>query len=344
MANMKKYYDMAIVLSCVILMAGCKRQETSAPVPVSVKVVAVKHSVVSGGQTFSGTMEESTGSTLSFPVAGTIQSVMVSEGQRVSKGDLIATLNEASLRDAHDAAAATLEQAEDAYRRMKQLYDSHSLPEMQWVEAQSKLKQAQSVERIAAKNLSDGRLYAPFSGAISEKSVEVGHNVVPGQPVVRLVTINQVKVCVSIPENEIAHINIGQMVNISVSALNGKRFSGKIVEKGIMAHPLSRSYEVKAIIGNPSGELMPGMICTMSIDNGKTNSAIILPISVIQTDERNRTFVWVNDNGKARKKIVQTGLLTRNGVVVSSGISGGDEVIVEGQQKVSEGMDIIAKQ
>lgn len=166
----------------------------------------------------------------------------------------------------------------------------------------------------------------------------------PGLPVVRLVTINQVKVCVSIPENEISHIKTGQLVNISVSALDGKTFSGKIVEKGIVAHPLSRSYEVKALIDNPSGELMPGMICTLNIVDEKTGSAIILPTSVIQTDERNRTFVWVNNNGKAQKKVVQIGALTRNGVMILSGVSTDDKVIVEGQQKVSEGMDITDKE
>lgn len=237
-----------------------------------------------------------------------------------------------------------LTQAEDAYLRMKQLHDAGSLPEIQWVEVQSKLKQAQSAEAISKKNLADGKLYAPFSGIISEKSVEVGHNVMPGLPVVRLVTINQVKVCVSIPENEISHIKTGQLVNISVSALDGKTFSGKIVEKGIVAHPLSRSYEVKALIDNPSGELMPGMICTLNIVDEKAGSAIILPTSVIQTDEQNRTFVWVNNNGKAQKKVVQIGALTRNGVMILSGVFTDDKVIVEGQQKVSEGMDITDKE
>lgn len=334
-----------VTLCCLaLIITGCKQQEVRESHPVNVTIMKVMPENFSGEQEFSGTVEESSGSTLSFPVVGTVQQIRVEAGQRVAKGQLIAILDEVSLKSAYAAAAAMLEQAEDAYQRMKQLHDAGSLPEIQWVEVQSKLRQAQSAEAIAKKNLVDGRLYAPFSGVISEKSVEVGHNVMPGQPVVRLVTINPVKVRVSVPENEISNLDKEQSVSVCVSALNGKRFSGKIVEKGITAHPLSRSYDVKAIIGNPSGELMPGMICTMSIDNGKTNSAIILPISVIQTDERNRTFVWVNDNGKARKKIVQTGLLTRNGVVVSSGISGGDEVIVEGQQKVSEGMDIIAKQ
>lgn len=304
----------------------------------------INPTVFSGEQEYSGTIEESSGSTLSFPVAGTVQQIQVEAGQRVTKGELIAVLDEATLRNAYEASFALLTQAEDAYQRMKQLHDAGSLPEIQWVEVQSKLKQAQSAEAISKKNLDDGRLYAPFSGAISEKSVEVGQNVIPGQSVVRLVTINQVKVCISVPENEISHIHTGQPVNVSVQALDGKTFSGKIIEKGIVAHPLSRSYEVKALVDNLSGELMPGMICTMGIGNEEAGTAIMLPASVIQTDEQNRTFVWVNESGKALKRIVETGTLTRNGVVISSGLSTGDEVILEGQQKVSKGMDITTKE
>lgn len=339
-----KHCSMAVLCCLALFMTGCKQQEVRESTPVKVTVMKVTPVTFSGEQEFSGTVEEASGSTLSFPVAGTVQQIRVTAGQRVAKGELIAVLDEVTLRNAYEAASALLLQAEDAYQRMKQLHDAGSLPEIQWIEVRSKLKQAQSAEAISKKNLADGRLCVPFTGIISEKNVEVGHNVMPGQPVVRLVTINQVKVCVSVPENEISQINMGGSVNVSVSALNGKTFSGKIVEKGIMAHPLSRSYEVKALIDNPSGELMPGMICTMGIENGETNSAIILPVSVIQTDEQNRTFVWVNEGGKARKKRIQLGTLTRNGVVIQSGLSVGDEVIVEGQQKVSEGMDITAKE
>lgn len=339
-----KHCSLAALCCLALFMTGCKQQEVRESHPVKVTVMKVTPVTFSGEQEFSGTVEEASGSTLSFPVAGTVQQIRVTAGQRVAKGELIAVLDEATLRNTYEAASALLLQAEDAYQRMKQLHDAGSLPEIQWTEVQSKLKQAQSAEAISKKNLADGRLYAPFSGVISEKSVEVGHNVMPGQPIVHLVTINQVKVCVSVPENEISQINMGRSVNVSVSALNGKTFSGKIVEKGIVAHPLSRSYEVKALIDNRSGELMPGMICTMGIENGETNSVIILPASVIQTDEQNRTFVWVNEGGKARKKRVQTGTLIRNGVVIQSGLSASNEVIVEGQQKVSEGMDVTAKE
>ena len=83
-------------------------------------------------------------------------------------------LDATSVRSSYDAAKAALVQAEDAYRRMEELHAKGSLPEIKWVEVQSKLQQARSMEEMARKNLKDCKLYAPFSGVIADKSVEVG--------------------------------------------------------------------------------------------------------------------------------------------------------------------------
>ena len=120
---------------------------------------------------FSGTVQEENGSSLSFPLMGRVKSVKVDLGSRVRQGQLLATLDEVSMQNTYQAAKATLKQAEDAYQRMKELHEKGSLAEMKWVEVQSKLQQAQSMEAVARKNLTDCQLYAPFSGVIAEKSL-----------------------------------------------------------------------------------------------------------------------------------------------------------------------------
>lgn len=331
----QKYYLATLLLGTLV--TGCKQTgETTTVEPVKVKVLTVEEHPINGTQGFSGTVEEMTGSTLSFPVGGTVGTIAVTVGQRVAKGTLIAAVDEVTLQNTYNASVALLTQAEDAWQRLKQLHDNGSLPEIQWVEAQSNLKQAAASEQIARKNLSDCRLTAPFSGIISEKNVETGQNVMPGMSVVKLVTIQQVKVKVAVPENEIAQIKIGQTARITVAALENRMFEGKIIEKGVAANALSRSYEVKVLIDNPEQILMPGMICQMHIDKSESEAtAFILPVQVVQLDESNRSFVWVNTQGRAEKRMIQTGELTNRGVVVKNGLASGEEVIIEGQQKVS---------
>lgn len=328
-----------LLLLSALILTGCKdNKKQTETQPLQVKTMEVTQQPTTDGRTFPGTLEETVGTVLSFNVSGTLKSINVSTGTRVAQGQLIAVVDDATLKNSHDIALATLNQAKDAYARMKQLHDAGSLPEMQWVEVQSKLEQAQSAERISCKSLTDSRLYAPFSGVISEKNAEAGQNVLPGAPVVKLVKTQQVKVKVAVPENEISNIRVGGTATVSVSALSGKTFTGRIVEKGVAANPLTRSYDVKALLNNPTGELMPGMICDVSLSSSSSaKTVIMLPANIIQIDKDNREFVWTAVGGKAHKVYVATGDVTDRGVIVTSGLSAGDKVITEGQQKVSEG-------
>lgn len=339
--NKKISYSFLMALPLALFLSSCSQQESKATkAPVKVKTCIVEQSIIEGTQTYPGTVEETSGSSLSFPTMGTISGITVHEGQKVNSGQLIARLDETTLQSAYSTAEAMLAQAQDAYQRMKQLHDNNSLPEIQWVEVQSKLRQAQSAEEIARKNLSDSKLYAPFSGVISKKSVDNGQNVMPGQEVVKLVKIDNVKVCVPIPENEISGISIGDVVEIIVPALDNRTYSGTIVEKGIAANPITRTYDVKATVSNTDGVLMPGMLCSLYFDNRAELQSIIIPSNVIQLDDNNNCIVWINKGGKAEKRIVTTGILSDKGVQIISGLNKGDELILEGYQKVSENMSV----
>lgn len=329
------------LLVCVGLLTGCKQDVKSAERgPVKVVTEKVAATVIDGGQGFSGTVEEENGASLSFATAGTVSKIYVSEGQMVAQGALLAEVDPVTAQNAYDGALATREQAEDAYARMKQLHDAGSLPEIQWIEVQSKLKQAVAAEQIARKGLNDCKLYAPFGGFVAQKLVEVGQNAMPGVPVLKLVKIGQVKVKIAVPETEIASVRKGDKVAITVQALGGKKFEGTVAEKGVEANALSRSYDVKVAVANPQNELLPGMVCNAFLGEAASQQAIVLPSHVVLLDSDNRTFVWLNVGGKAVKRYVTIGEQTARGVVVSSGLAAGDAVITEGWQKVSEGMAV----
>lgn len=307
---------------------------------VKVEVQSVGDASASGMQ-YSGTIEEGSGAALSFPVSGTVTGIYVATGSHVRKGQLLAKLDASSMRNMYDAARATLDQAEDARQRMEKLYSKGSLPEMQWVEVESKLKQARSAEAVAAKNLRDCNLYAPFSGVVAEKTADEGQNVMPGMPVLKLVTSGTLKVSVPVPENEIAGVTEGCRAVVTVPALGDRRFDATVVEKGIMAHQLSRSYEVKLRIDGRDTDLMPGMVAEVTLVKKGTSDAVpVIPARVVQTDEHNRTFVWTVSNGKAMRRNVTCGAYRADGVEIVSGLIAGDRIIVEGHEKVCDGTPV----
>ncbi len=338
---------MLVLLMALVVCSSCsEKKENRAASAVKVKTMTVQPQTLSGEFHYSGTIEEISGTTLSFVGIGTVKSIHVSEGQFISKGQLVGVLDATSAQNAYETALAAKEQAMDAEQRMKMLHDAGSLPEIKWIEVQTKVRQALAAEQIARKGLADTKLYAPFSGFVSQKMVEVGTNVVMGMPVVKLVKIDRVNVRMNVPEEEVARLHKGDAVQISVGALSDRSFTGRITEKGVTADPVSRTYEVKAEIENSRHELLPGMICRATVGNAAKGDAqaamqaMTIPADIIQLDFDNRRFVWRVADGKAEKAYVSTGKMADGNVTINEGLKAGDRIIIEGQQKVSTGMSV----
>lgn len=342
---MKSINQIALALTAVMLSA-CNAENNkgqAADEAVRVEVTQVKAATADRTSRYSGTIEEENGSLLSFAVGGTVSRVLVDEGDRVGKGQLIATLDTEQLTHNHASAQAALAQAEDAYRRMEELHGKGSLPEIKWVEAQTTLQRARASEQMARKQLADCRLYAPFSGVISKKFAEKGQNVGAGTQIAKLVAVGRMKVKISVPESEMAQISIGQKADVTIEALGGASMQATVTEKGVAADPLSRSYDVKLNLPKADRKMLPGMVADVALRGGNASMVCILPAHIVQIDERNNEFVWLAVGGKAVKRIVTVGGFTADGVTVTSGLADGDMVITAGAQKVSEGMRVEIK-
>ncbi len=332
-----------VLLVSTVVITGCATETYGNKVhdSVNVRVCQVEKVPVEIQTEYFGTVEAVESMTLSFSSSGMLTDINVKEGSVVKKGQLIGVIDDLSLKNAYSISAAARNQAEDMYARMKLLYEKGSLSEMKWVEVQSKVEQARAQEQIAKKALDDTRLYAPVSGMVAARHVDEGQNMMPGMPVVNLVRTNQVKVFFSVPEKEISDIDLGRKVSISIPAAGGRIYEGAVSEKGVAADPLTRSYPVRVLIDNEDGSLLPGMLADVSLC-GESETAVLLPVSVIQIDSSNNTFVWTVRDGRAEKRYVTTGFNVADKVSVSSGLAEGDAVIVAGQQKVSEGMKVKA--
>ena len=331
-----KLWMLHVAMLCLVL-SGCtanqkKDQKTDY---VSVKTIKADANTHVVGKNYMGTIEEEDGANVSFGVVGTVVKVMVDEGQFVRKGQAMAEVDGQNVRNAHEISAATLNQAEDAYKRLKNLYDKGTLPEIKMVEMETALAKAKAAEAISRKSVDEIVLKAPFSGYVASSTVHVGASAVPGVTGFKLVKIDRVKVALSVPEKEIGKVNVGQKVSFTVSALGDQEFSGKIVSRGVTASAISHAYEVKAVVENHNHQLLPGMVCKVRLENTGGDYSIVVPQQAIQISGHEK-FVWIVKDGKAHRQGVTTGDVINEGVVVETGLMSGDEIIVEGQNKVSE--------
>ena len=327
-----------LICSCT----GKKEQETKAPIRVKTEVATTATS--SNGQTYVGIVEESEATAVSFTGMGVVKRMLVNEGQAVSRGQLIAEMDDTQARNLLSGAEAQMAQANDALERYKMLHDNGSLPEVQWVEIQSKVAQAKSQYEVARKNLADCRLVAPVSGIIGRKLVGTGETAMPSQAVVSILDISTVKVKVAIPEAEISGLGAGTSSIIKVDAINSS-FTGGRIEKGVQADALTHTYDIRISVANAERKLLPGMVASVAFGsgNGKEESGkLSVPVTAVQRKADGSLFVWaVSGDSTAHRTTVRTGEIMGNRIAITDGVSEGGRIVVEGYQKLSENTKVI---
>jgi RND family efflux transporter MFP subunit len=288
--------------------------------------------------TYPGNLAESQSLDLAFKYGGFLETLNVKEGSKVGKGQVLARVSSPTMESTLRSAQATLDQAQDAYDRLKKVHDNGSLPEIKWREMVANLEKAQSAVDLANAMLMENTITAPFSGTVTAVNVELGENVTPLKPAIRLISTQGLTVKISVPENEIQHIQIGEKADIVIPALNDRRYQGKVIEKGMTASLLTHSYPVKVLIEKPDTDLVPDMIGKVMLQ-ADISQGIVVPANAILINNEGK-FVWVVDGGRAtRRQVILNGYSGR-GVIVSEGLQAGDSIIVEGYQKVSEGMKV----
>lgn len=337
----------------MLMVCSCSEKKgDGVKAPTRVRTEVVGMSAANSQQKYVGIVEEHEATAVSFTGMGVVKRVLVNEGQVVSSGQLIAEMDDTQARNLLSGAEAQMNQANDALERYKMLHDNGSLPEVQWVEIQSKVAQAKSQYEVAKKNLGDCRLTAPVSGIIGKKLVGAGETALPSQAVVTILDISSVKVKVSIPEAEISGITALTPSTINVEAAQ-KQVNGGRIEKGIQADALTHTYEIRINVQNGDRKLLPGMVANVLFAHLGTvpdvpqaahegQSPCAVPVTAVQKRADGSLFVWtVTKDSTAHRAAVTTGETQGNRITISSGIENGQRVVTEGYQKLSEGTKVI---
>ena len=343
--SMKKI-KILLLLAIVMIGSACSnKKENRQKAPTQVKTEVVTAGGQMTNESYVGIVEENEATAVSFTGMGVVKRMLVREGQAVGRGQLLALMDDTQARNLLTGAEAQMAQAEDALQRYGMLHDAGSLPEVQWVEIQSKVAQARSQLAVAKKNLADCRLVAPVSGIIGRQQVKAGETAVPSQAVVTILDVSRVKVKVSVPEAEMNAITPHTPSMIIVEAA-GKKVSGGRIEKGVVADAMTHTYDIRINVPNGDRKLLPGMVAQVKLQPTPTpspreGSLTTLPITSVQRRPDGSLFVWTVDNQKkAHRTAVTVGASQGNRISIMSGVTAGQRVVTEGYQKLSEGTEV----
>lgn len=334
--------NLLILLAVISLFTGCKQEEketsSQAPkAPVKVQVAKVEVSQQQRILKYSGTIEASQTIALTFQTVGIVEEVYVEEGDFVTEGQLLADVEKGSLVSTYQGALAKYEQAIDAQTRLKKVYDNGSLPEVKWIEINTQVMQAKSMLEVSERNLENCKLHAPCNGIVGDRNIEPGMSALQINAPFKLVKIEKVLAKISVPENEISLMEKGFEAQLCVAALDRKIYTGEISRIGVVANQLSKTYEVKIMVGNKDMKLKPGMVCEVEVSLPSTESALTVPLAAVNRNANQEAYVYVvNPTTKlTHKKQIRLNGILDDQLVISSGLKAGDLVIVGGNQKIT---------
>lgn len=336
--NIKTLFFSILAMS---LLVGCREKETSKTTfdpTLPVEVMVVHSSDENSKRNYVGSVKSEMQMPVSFTLGGTLTGIYVKNGQQVKRGQLIAKVDETTARSLHEAAKATLNQAEDGYRRLKQLHDEGGIPEVRWVQMETDLEKARQTEISSRKQLMECTLRASQDGFISIGEHTIGEIMRPSEPLCHIIDMDKMAVEFSVPEKEIGFINIGDKAVGTFPALDDLKKNLEIYDKAIVSNPFGHTYTIRARVPVDGNDILPGMVVKIELALAHT-SGIIIPASCVITMPTDAD-VWVANNGKAFRRRVRISDFVKNGVVVTEGLNDGDTIVIQGYHKLYNGAKI----
>ena len=279
---------------------------------------------------------------------GVLTQLYVKEGQRVSKGQRLARIDDGGLSSELARQEAQTALAKTTYERQKRLWDQKIGAEITYLEAKSNYEAMQAATDQLRSRVAKTVITAPFSGVVDNTLADQGQVVNAGQTgVLRLVNLSDMYVEASIPESFLGKVEEGTEVKIRLASI-GKTYDGNIRQVGNFVNPDNRTFDVKVSIPNPDNAIKPNLIATVMVNDYSTDNAIVIPENVIQQNAMGNSITYIFDeqaDGTAVAKQVQIeeGYSDDQRVEIISGLEAGDQLIIEGVLSLRDGQPIELK-
>ena len=310
-----------------------------------VSVATLKDTVFNHYLDIQGSVETKENILIQPEMPGTLVALNVKAGQRVSKGQLLARVDDGGSSQQVASLETQYQLAKTTFERQKNLWNQKIGSEIQYLQAQTQMLSLQRSVAQAKAMLAKTEIRAPFSGTIDEVFVERGQVVSAGaQGLMRIVNLNNMYVSTSVPESYIGKLKVGTEVDVFLTSLN-KNYKGKVRQVGNFINPNNRSFGIEVSIPNPENLLRPNQVAKLKVIDYTAKNAIVVPTNVIQEDGEGNKFVFVaiNSNGKtatAKKVLVSLGKSSDNVTEIVTGLSANDIIVTEGVNTISEGMKL----
>ena len=272
-------------------------------------------------------------------VSGQVVQILVKEGAQVTRGQVLAKLDDRDYRSRLARIEANHRLAKLEYDRIYSLDKKKITAASRLDEIEARLNDVSAQQKEAKLALSRTRILAPIKGQVNEIIAKQGSFLGVGDPVAQILRLSDVKVTVGIPESDVAFFLDLNEATVIIDALEKRRITGKKVFLSRQPRNLARLFDLELEIPNTDGHILPGMFARVELIRAVHEKALVIPLYAVinQGDEQ---FVYIENDGSAKRTPVVLGQLVDWQVHITSGISANDKVIVVGHRLLNDGQPI----
>ena len=318
------------------LIAANKAAEVSQEKPpVNVVTVALSPTTIIDRINLPGYIEPWTRLKLMAKLKGSITEVLVNEGDRIKKGDILARIEDDDFRIAVERAEATYNLTKAEYNRDKSIYDKGVIPTAALDTNRTNMQKAKADYENAKLLLSRTTITSPMDGIIRRMDAKVGLQLSVGDPIAEILEIDRMKGVIGIPESDVTAVRKLENVDLTVQALDDRIIIGKKHFLSPSPETAARLYNLELEIDNSDGEVLDGMFVRADVVKNRVDDTLTVPFySVISRNDEQ--YVYVEEEGVARKRKVSLGIMEKWMVQVTAGLKPGDRLLIEGHRDVED--------
>jgi membrane fusion protein (multidrug efflux system) len=337
-----------LLILTAFLFSSCSKQAATnngdQVQPVNVRIEVLRPSRLVDRIEVAGTAKASNDALLSPEEGGVVKEWKANKGDAVKKGDLIVVLKDEVIKAGYDAADAQYKMAELNVQKQRKVFDEQGISELQIKNFEYTRDAAKANADLMKARWERTQIRSPFDGIVDNTIPNVGDFAPPGVPLARVVNTSTLKIQADIPEMYAGSIHVGSPAYISFDALPGDTLRGRVNFIGATVSAANRALQAEIVLPNPFRKIKADMVAKVRVIRESKPSALLVSENLLQLVDRDRTIVYVENNGKAEERRLKLG--GRQGIMVEvvEGLNAGDHLIVSGYQKVINGTPVIVTQ
>jgi membrane fusion protein (multidrug efflux system) len=269
-------------------------------------------------------------------IEGRILEILFREGSEVAKGTPLFRIDDAELQAQVARAEADRDLAKQSLERTRDLVQQRASSQADLERAEATARSADASLALLEVRLDRTVVRAPFGGVVGQRYVSLGDYVTTATRLASLQTVNPERVSFQVPERYSAQLHRAQTIAFQVAAMRNKTYTGTVDFVDPVVQLPGRTITVKALVPNPNRELQAGMFVEVRLATAQRPNAVVVPEDAVLALQ-GTMVVWVIKDGKATRRPVTLGVRSPGFVEVVEGVEAGEQVVVGGIEKMSEG-------